>query len=76
MWWWRRYVAIVDRCSEATFSLTGEDEAECIELVEKFKYLRWLLDRSDNYWPAVLWNIRDMQQVWVCLGKMIWREGV
>ena len=69
-------MAIVDRCSEATFSLTGEDEAECIELVEKFKYLRWLLDRSDNYWPAVLWNIRDVQQVWGSLGKMIWREGV
>ena len=29
--WWRRDVAIADKCSEATFSRTGEAEAECIE---------------------------------------------
>ena len=43
MSWRRRDVAIVDRCLEATFSLTGEVEAECIEGVKVFKYLRRLL---------------------------------
>ena len=28
--WWRRDVEIADKCSEANFSLTGEDEAEFI----------------------------------------------
>ena len=37
MRWRRRDVAIADRCSEATFSLTGEDGAEFIEGVEVFK---------------------------------------
>ena len=54
MRWRRRDVAIVDKCSEATLSLTGEDEAECIEGTEVFKYLGRLLDWSDNDWPEVL----------------------
>ena len=41
-------MAIADKCSEATFSLTWEDEAECIEGVEVINYLGRLLDRSDD----------------------------
>ena len=37
---------IVSQCVEASFSLAGEDEAECIEVVETFKYLGHMLDRS------------------------------
>ena len=58
MRWRRRDVAIAAKCSGATFSLTGEEEAERIEGVEVFKCLEILLDRSDKYCPAVLRNIR------------------
>ena len=58
MQWYRRYVAIADRCLEATFRLTGEEEAECIEGVKVFKFLGRVLDRSDNDCPAVLQHIR------------------
>ena len=75
MQWRRRDVEVADKCSEATFSLTGEDELECIDAVELFKYLRRLLDRSEDDWPEVLWNIRKARQVWGCLTKMIRREG-
>ena len=30
----------------------GEDEAECIEGVDNFKYLGRILDRSDDDWTA------------------------
>ena len=39
-------VAIASRCEGAAFSLTGEDDSECIEGVETFKYLGRILDRS------------------------------
>ena len=39
---------------EENFSLTKEEEAECIEVVEVFKYIRRMLDQSDNDWPEVL----------------------
>ena len=45
MQWKRRDVTIASRCAEASFSLTGEDEAELIEGVETFNYLGWMLDR-------------------------------
>ena len=64
---------ISDKCSEATFSLTWEDEADCIEVVEVFEYLGRLLDRLDNKWPEVLRNIRKVRQLWGCLGKIIQR---
>ena len=50
MWWRRRDVATASRCKEATFSLTGEDEAECIEGVETFKYLGRILYWSGDDW--------------------------
>ena len=75
MRWRRRYVAIAARCSEATFSLTGEKEVECIEAVDVFKYLGRLLERSEDYWPTVLHNIRKSHQVWGRLSKLLQREG-
>ena len=71
----RMDVAIASQCTEASFSLTGEDEAECIEGVENFKHLGRMLDRTDDDWPAVGRNIRKACQVWSCLEKMLRREG-
>ena len=62
-------MAITTRYLEATFSLTGEEEVERIEGVEVIKYLRRMLDRSDNDWPEVLRNIRKSRQVWERMGK-------
>ena len=75
MRWRRRGMTITSKSSDATFSLTGEDEAECIEGVGRFKYLGRLLDRSDNDWPEVLHNIRKSRQVWRQLGELLQREG-
>ena len=46
--WQRRDIAIASRCMEASFSLTGEDNAECIETLETSKYLGRILNRSDE----------------------------
>ena len=62
-------MAITARYLEATFSLTGEEEVERIEGVEVIKYLRRLLERSDNDWPEVLRNIQKSRQEWEQLGK-------
>ena len=62
---WRRWdVAITARCLEAISSLTGEEEPELIEGVEVFKYIRRMLDRSEDDWPEVLLNTRKARQVW------------
>ena len=58
------------------FSLTGEEDAYCIEGVETFKYLGRIFDRSDDNWPAVLWNVGKACRVWDRLGKLLRREGV
>ena len=57
-------MVIAASCLEALFSLTGEEETDRIEGVEVFKYLRLLMDRSDNDWTAVLRNIKKARQVW------------
>ena len=75
MWWRRREAAIARRCTEASFILTVEEEAEYIEGVDTFKYLGRMLDWSDNNWTAVFRNVRKVRQVWKCLGKLLWREG-
>ena len=67
--------AIASRCERATFSLTGEDDVECIERVKTFKYLGRILDRSVDDWPAVLRNVREACRVWSRLGKLLRREG-
>ena len=66
---------ILYKCLEATFNLTGEDEAEYIEEVKMFKYLGQLLDRLDDNWPAVIQNIRKARQLWDRLRKILQREG-
>ena len=68
-------MVIAAKCSEATFSLTGEDEVELIEQVGRFNYLRRMLDRSDDDWPSVLHNICEARQVWGRLRELLWREG-
>ena len=62
-------MAIAARCLEATFSLTGEEEAERIKGVEVFKCLGRILDRSDKNWPSFLRNISKARHVWVRLGS-------
>ena len=37
-------MAIANKYLEANFSLIGEEYRDSIEIVEVFKYLRWLLD--------------------------------
>ena len=68
-------MAIAAKCSEATFSLTGEDEAERIKGVRRFNSLKRLLEWSYDDWPAVLHNIRKSSQVWGRLRKLLRREG-
>ena len=75
MRWRSRDVTIASRCEEATFSLTGEDDAECIYGVETFKYLGRILDRSDKNWLVVLRNVGNDRKVWNRLGKMLQQEG-
>ena len=48
IWWQRKDISIAIRCEGATFILIGEDDADCIEGVETFYYLRRILDRSDD----------------------------
>ena len=57
MLWRRRDAAIARRCAEASFSLAGEDEQECIEGVETFKYLVLMMDWSDNDCPVFRRNV-------------------
>ena len=45
---YRRYVAIAARYFEATFSITGEEEEECIDGEERFTYPVRMLYRSYN----------------------------
>ena len=52
-----RNFAITSRCAQVSFSLAGEETAEFIEGVETFKYLRRMLDRSDDDWKVVLWVV-------------------
>ena len=42
--------------------------------MEVFKYLERLLDRSDNDWLEVRWNIWKARHIWGWLGKPLRRE--
>ena len=42
--------------------------------VEIFNYLGRMIDRSDDDWPAVDHNVIKALQVWIWIGKMIWRK--
>ena len=48
---------------------------EYIEGVQAFKYLEWILDRSEDDWPEVLWNFGKDHRVWNRLGKLLRTEG-
>ena len=75
MRWRRRDTAIMTRFLEAMFSLIGEEEAEHIEGLGKFKYLGRLLYLSDDNCTSVMPNIRKARQVWGQLGNLLQREG-
>ena len=66
---------IAAKCTGATFSLKGDNGAECFEGVDVFKYLGRVLHRTKNDWPAVLRIIRKARQTWVRLGKLLMQEG-
>ena len=53
----------------------GKDGAECFEGVDYFKHLGRILHQSDEDWPAVLWNIRRVIQVWGRLEKLLGWKG-
>ena len=63
------------RCLDAMSILTWEEDAKRIEGVEVFKYLRRILNRSDDNCPAVIRSIWKARQLWGRLGKFIRREG-
>ena len=75
MWWRNRDIAIASQYKEATLSLTGEDGAECIKGVETFKILGRILDRSDDDWTVVLWNVGKTHRVWNHLGDLLHKKG-
>ena len=56
-------MAIASMCSESTFSVKWEDEAELIEGVDVFKYLGRMLEWSDDDWTEFLRNIWKVRQV-------------
>ena len=63
------------KCTGATFSITGENRAEIFEGVGSFKYLGWVLYRSNKEWSEVCPNIWMARQVWGRLGKLLIRDG-
>ena len=76
IWGRRRDVAISGQFAEASFRLTGGEEAEFFEGLETFKYLGRMLDRLYDNWTAVRQNIRKSHQFYILQGKLINREGV
>ena len=75
MRWRRKDNAIASQYKEATFSLAGEYNADCIGMVASFNYLGKILDRSEDNWPAVLRNVGKDCRVSNRLGKMLRWEG-
>ena len=75
MRWQRKEVAIASRCEGVMFRITREEDVECIEGVETFKYLGRILNQSDDDWPDVIWNFGKARRVWNRLGKLLLREG-
>ena len=75
MRWRRRDVKIAAKCTRVTFSLTGDNGAQCFEGVDAFNYLGQLIHQTDYEWSVVLCNIRRSRQVWGWLGKLLRRES-
>ena len=66
---------MVENCTGANFSLTGNKGAEYFEGVDAFKYEGQVLCRTDADWMAVQYNILREIQVWERLRKLSGREG-
>ena len=66
---------IAAKCTGETFSLTGDEGAECLEGVDACKYLGRVLHQTDDDWPAVIHNIRRAIQVCGRLGKLLRWKG-
>ena len=71
-----RDVAIVSQFAEASSSLTGEDYTEFIEVVETFKFLGRMLNRSYYDCRSVLLNVGKAHQVCSRLGKLLRIGGI
>ena len=67
-------MGIAAKCKVETFSLTGDDRAECFEEVDSFNYLGRILQRADGEWPEVSRNNGRARQVWGILGKFLSRD--
>ena len=46
-----------------------------VEGVETFKYMGRTLDKTDDDWMLVRWNIMRARLVWGVLGALLWWEG-
>ena len=75
MRWQRKDVEIAIRCDGDTLTLKREDDVECIEGVDTFKYLGRILYWSEDNWLEVLRNVGKVRRVWNRLRKMPLREG-
>jgi hypothetical protein len=42
-----------------------------LKQVNEFKYLGWVLERSDNDWPAINRNVKRARMAWGQLSKML-----
>ena len=66
---------IATKCVGETFSLIGDDGAECFEGLDFFKYLGRVLHRTEEDWMVFFRNIWGARKVWGRLGKLLRREG-
>ena len=66
-------MVIANKCTEATFSLKGEEGPESVEGVYSFRYMGRILQRLDKDWSEVLRKTRKARQVWGRLGKFLHR---
>ena len=71
----RGEVEIAAKCTRATFSLTGDDRADCFEEVGVFKYIGQVLNRTENDCLAVLCNIWAPRKVLGRLWKLLTQES-
>jgi hypothetical protein len=46
-----------------------------IQIVTEFKYLGQVVEKQDDDWPAMNWNIRRAQSAWGRLRRILSREG-
>ena len=46
-----------------------------LKLVKEFRYLRRILTRTDDDWPAVARNLQKARATWEQLARILGREG-